>query len=104
MESKNYLVTCKECGASRPIRIDKTPMGARIDWLEDKHGIDHDIVSGRPRLDNQFGWECVCGNNDLLTTQEARTFSNPANPSPQELSQVIKNLIVDQPKFDLVEV
>lgn len=103
MESKQVKVICKECDSSRTIRIHKTPVGGRIDWLEDKYGIKHDIVSGRERLDGEFGFQCICGNNDLLTTQEAKAFTNPAAPSPKELDEVIKNLVPDQPKFELQE-
>ncbi len=62
------------------------------------------IVSGRERLDGQFGFQCVCGNNDLLTTQEANTFSNPVAPKPQELEDIVKNLVADKPKFQMVSV
>lgn len=76
-------------------------MGRRIDWLESPENARHPIVSGRERLDGQWGFQCICGNNDLLTTQEARTFSNPVAPKPQEINDIVKNLKPDKPKFEM---
>ncbi len=76
-------------------------MGERIDWLEGQQGA-YTIISGRERLDGQFGFQCICGNNDLLTRQEKSSFSNPAAPRPQEINEVVKNLIIDPPCFNLV--
>lgn len=77
-------------------------MGERIDWLEDKQPEAFTIISGRKRLDNQWGFECVCGENDLMTSQEVEHFTNPAAPTPQEINDVVKKLIVDKPKFKMV--
>lgn len=104
MESKQQKVICKSCNSFRIVSVIRSATHITIDWLEKEYGIDHKIVSGRLRLDGQLGWQCICGNNDLLTTQEARAFVNPSAPSPQELSEVVKNLIPDQPKFELQEV
>lgn len=78
-------------------------MGDMIDWMENKQS-EYTIISGRKRLDDQFGWQCYCGNNDLMTRQESKTFSNPASPKPQEISDIVNNLVVDKPKFEMAEV
>jgi hypothetical protein len=61
-------------------------------------------VSGRERLDQEMGWQCLCGNNDLMTEQEKRTFTNPAAPTPQQINDVVQNLRVYKPKFNMVEI
>lgn len=99
---KRLKVICKSCEGSRIIEIHKTSLGERIDWLEDNQEGPFTIISGRERLDGQFGFQCVCGNNDLLTTQEKKAFSNPASPKPQEINEVVKNLMIDPPQFNLV--
>lgn len=100
----NYRVVCNKCKGSRKIKIVKTAIGNRIDWLEDKQDASFTIVSGRHRLDGEFGWQCVCGNNDLMTRQERESFENPASPKPQEIESVIKNLKPDKPKFGMVAI
>lgn len=78
-------------------------MGKRIDWLENAENANHPIVSGRERLDGNWGFQCKCGNNDLMTIQEARTFSNPASPKPQEINEIVKKLQPEKPKFAMVK-
>ena len=95
---KSYTITCRECKNSRNIKISNSD---RIDWLED--GKAHSIVSGRKRLDGEWGWECTCGNKDIMTEQEKRMISNHAQPQPEELKTVINNLIIQTPQFELVE-
>lgn len=102
MEVKTYQVTCGQCGAERKVKLAKAPLGTQIDWLED--GTNHDIVSFRERLDGQYGWQCLCGNNDLMTVQERTSISNPAVPKAKEIDEIVKSLKVQKPKFNLVEI
>lgn len=97
MEVKTYLVTCSECSAERTVKLAKGPLGTQIDWMED--GADHKIVSFRERLDGQFGWDCLCGNNDLMTDQEHKGISNKMAPKPQEIKEIVDNLVIQKPKF-----
>jgi len=96
---QTYDVTCLKCEASRRIKVVQSMDGDRVDWLETPENANHPIVSARKRLDDQWGFQCRCGNNDLMTTQEARTFSNPTVPTPQEITQIVKNLKPDAPAF-----
>lgn len=98
-----YKITCLKCKATRDIVIQKTAVGNRIDWLESKNNLHHPIVSGRERLDGQWGFQCSCGNNDLMTKQEKDTISNPASPKPEEIDTIVKKLKPDKPKFYLVK-
>ena len=98
---ETYQVVCKACGGQRKIKIYQTPVGERIDWLEDKQEEPFTIISGRKRLDGEWGWQCICGNNDINTAQEIRMMANPASPTPQEVSQIVDSLKVQKPKFDM---
>jgi hypothetical protein len=86
------------------IEVHPSAFGERIDWLEDKQPQPYAIISGRKRLDNQWGFQCVCGENDLMTAQEVNHFTNPASPTPQQINDVVKSLIVDKPKFRMVAI
>lgn len=95
---KKYQIICENCKATRSVGI----LESTIDWLDnlpDPQMVK--IISGRHRIDSQWGWQCVCGNNDLLTDQEIKNISNPSNPKPQELSTIAKNLIPQTPRFKM---
>lgn len=99
---KTYLIKCLECRGERNIQVHQTAVGKRIDWLEPQAPNPDTIVSGRERLDGEFGFQCVCGNDTLLTKQEAKTFSNPAAPKPQEIDDIVKNLKPEPNRFQMV--
>lgn len=46
-----------------------------------------------------FGWQCMCGNNDLLSDQEQRVITDKANPDPMEIDQILKNLEPQKARF-----
>lgn len=95
-----YKVICKSCKADRKIGIVNNDGREIIDWLDNRPDPqDVSIVSGRKRLDNEWGWECVCGNKDILTDQENRMITNKQSPDPQEIAKVVRNLSVQKPKF-----
>lgn len=99
---ESYEITCLNCKATRKIKIVKTVAGSRIDWLESAENANHPILSARERLDGQWGFQCACGNNDLMTAQEKRNIANPQNPKAQEVNEIIENLKPDKPKFSMV--
>lgn len=84
-----YSVTCLACKNSDAIVID----GEQILW-----GTPKNIISGRHRLDRNWGWECMCGNNTILTKQEDEYITDKVNPNPKEIADIIKNLVVDNSK------
>lgn len=98
---ETYQIICGACGGQRKIKIFTTMVGDRIDWLEDKQEEPFTIISGRKRLDNHWGWQCICGNNDINTNQELRIMTNPAAPTPQEIGEIVDNLKVQKPKFEM---
>lgn len=62
----------------------------------------HQIVSGRLRYDNQWGWQCSCGASDIQSQVEKRAIADPRMPAkPQELHEVIKNMKPEKPKFQV---
>lgn len=71
-----------------------------IDWLDnlpDPQVVK--IISGRKRLDDQFGWQCICGQNDLMTEQELEHIENKAAPKPKEIAGIMNNLKPQKSKF-----
>lgn len=89
---KFYQVICQECNGQRRVKVSETSIGKRIDWLEEKQKEPFTIISGRERLDRYLGWQCLCGNNSLLTQQEADMIADKANPQPQEINEITNNL------------
>lgn len=78
-----YKIICKNCQSDQVIDID----GSRqINW-----GNADRIISGRYRLDNQWGFQCFCGNNDLMTKQEKKMITNHLQPDPKEVEMVMRN-------------
>lgn len=92
---QGYKIICKQCGKSDNIKITQNN---QIIWGKPEH-----IISARFRLDNQWGWECLCGNYDILTQQEKRQITNKQEPTSQEISEILKNLQPDTPKFEMVK-
>lgn len=90
-----YKVTCLNCKAQREIFI----INGTVDWLENPDNANHSIRSARKRLDKNWGFECACGNNDLMTSQEKKRITNKQSPDPKEIKDIIKSLIPDKPKF-----
>lgn len=101
MEEKRVEVNCLSCQASRIVKLIKTAIGTRIDWLDDAPS--EKIVSFRERLDGKFGFQCICGNNDLMTDQEIKTIENPASPTPKEVASIVKDLKEQPMKFKVKE-
>lgn len=91
-----YQITCKKCKQEAVVEID-----------DRKHLITQwvkyvPIISGRFRLDMQWGWECLCGNDTRLSKQEAREIKNYVNPDPKDIATVTKNLeIVPDRQFKM---
>ena len=93
MTTTTYKVVCKNCKESEDIVIDDQN---NIYWKPVKY-----IISGRYRLDMNWGWQCLCGNNDLVTDQEEREIGNLSAPDPIDISKVLKSIIPDKPKFEM---
>lgn len=86
-----YRVTCKNCKETDEKVIDDKN---NIIWGHIKN-----IISGRYRLDMKWGWQCICGNNDLVSKQEIREIENLQAPDPSQIAKVLKSIEYQQPKF-----
>lgn len=86
---KKYKITCGNCKNSDTILIKDD----QIIWGKNEH-----IISGRKRLDGNWGWQCRCMNSSLLTRQEKDTITDLKSPDPLEIQSVIDNLIVEEDK------
>lgn len=83
-----YLVTCLNCKGKDYIAIDKAD---QIFWNNNKS-----IVSGRKRLDGTWGFQCLCGNNTIMTKQETEVIDNPQAPDPKQVATIVNNPIRDE--------
>ena len=105
MSAKRYLLTCQNCGANRQVGIVKGMTGQIIDWLDNNPDPQKvKIISGRFRFDDEWGWQCICGNDDLWTEQEKSHVENLTNPEPKEITDIMNDLKPQKPKFRMVNV
>lgn len=87
-----YKIICTSCGETESIGLINA---TDILWGDAKY-----IISGRKRLDGNWGFECIaCGNNDLLTDQERKDIKNLQQPDPKDIERVIKKLVPQKPRF-----
>lgn len=91
MNLTRYKITCTKCKSSNTIQISDN---REIVW-----GNSDRIISGRFRFDDEWGWQCICGNNDLQSTQEKRYIRNPQAPDPSDIKKVLNNLKPEKSKF-----
>lgn len=82
-----YKIICQKCKGNSQVNI----IQDIIEWIDVKQ-----VISGRKRLDGNWGWQCLCGNNSILTSQEKRNISNPAQPTALEVKKIIKNIKAEQ--------
>ena len=100
-----YLITCKDCEARRQIGIVESDGRELIDWIDNNaNPTTAKIVSGRKRLDSKWGFQCVCGNDDIMTDQEKNILDNYQDPSPQSIVDVINNLKTQKMKFGMEKI
>lgn len=78
-------VTCSKCKGFSIIDI----QNGQLAWSEVGK-----VISARYRSDSQFGFQCVCGNNSIMTEQEIKLIKDPVQPTPRELSEIKNNLII----------
>lgn len=95
MGFSKYRVTCLHCKKSDTVTITDQNI---IMWADNEH-----IVSGRKRLDNKWGWQCICGNTSILTEQEDTFITNKQHPDPLQIEQIARNLIPDNRKLFSME-
>lgn len=91
-----YTITCDKCGKSDELGITQN---ATIQYFSSDN-----IISARKRFDDEWGFECVCGQNTLTNDAERRHWKNKnIAPSPLELKNIIDNLKPEKVMFKLKE-
>lgn len=83
----NYEIVCLKCKGNSKVHISPND---EVGWQQ-----VNSVISARKRFDAQWGWECLCGQNSLMTDQEKRSIRNYAQPEPMEIQQIMKNLEVE---------
>jgi len=94
MNTKSYKVVCLKCDGSSRVDIDDMD---RVFWID-----TNEVISARKRLDSQWGFECLCGNNDIVTRQEAREIKNLQSPAAEDIEAIIQSIKPDKPRFTMV--
>jgi len=84
--SKNYKVICQKCKGYSELNID--------DYSRVTYKNIGQVISARFRLDNNWGFECLCGQDSRMTDQEKRMISDWTNPRPLELDEIKNNLVI----------
>lgn len=91
MESKKYAVTCEKCGKTSKLQIIN---GVNVLY------IDHiPIISARLRGDQNWGFECICGNDSRVAPEEKKDLDmlvQIAEPKFKEnvIQQIAKTLTI----------
>lgn len=93
MNRISLKVTCTKCKQSGMISIieNHDPMLKQkyiADWGNSKA---NNIISFRHRLDDKFGFECICGNYSILAKAEAGILIGE-KPSKEDIKEVITRL------------
>jgi hypothetical protein len=92
-----YDVKCSNCGNTDRVGINKYD---KVDWISMES-----VISCRKRFDGQWGFQCKCGNNDLVTPEENKYWLNQnIMPQPQEMKSIMNNLKQRKSKFEMVGV
>lgn len=89
---ESYKVICSNCGQSDVLAIENN---RSVNWGK----IPKYVISARKRFDGVWGWQCLCGNNDLWSATETRYIKDKVNPDPLDIKTLLNNLKVEKPKF-----
>lgn len=99
MNMERYKVTCLKCKKECYVSIDA---GHQIDY---EGGMNTNLLAGRWRKTQDFGWECSCGNDNRLSKQEKDEMDTLVKGSPQQIADIVKSLsIPDSKQFKMVRV
>lgn len=98
---RNFKVTCGKCKKTSEVKIYENESNLypfhRVEYLEDGN-----IISARFRFDDQWGFECKCGENNILSETEKRYWKHTVvAPKPQEMKSIVDNLKPEKQKFSL---
>lgn len=91
---RKYKVTCLNCKRSDVLTIDESNHQV---W--DYAGkLMTNFLSARFRKDGQWGFECVCGNDNRLSSAEAKDFDTLVAGDPLSIKRIADSLKLDDSK------
>jgi len=96
---RTYKVTCLNCENTDTVGVDDNN---HIVFQYGK-GVNTNFTAARWRPDNSWGWECVCGNYDLLAEEEKPKFKELVSGAPMRLEQIASMLKVKNRKAFIME-
>lgn len=92
---KRYEVTCLKCKQSDILLIDDNSH-AIINYGK---GASTNLLAGRWRKDERFGWECICGNDNRVSKQEEQFLSELVTKGDKRaIEDIKKSLKIDDSK------
>jgi len=88
-QSQKVIVKCNICKKQGIITILNGLDGSRVvDWSKSEHP---PIISARFRLDSKWGFECICGNSNILADEEKGIITGK-KPSRKDINEVVDKL------------
>lgn len=98
---QRYEVTCLKCGKSDIVTINE----ARHQILRWDKMMATNLLSGRYRKDLNWGWECICGNDNRLAKEEKGEMAQLVQAPPMKIKQIADSLkIPDAKQFKMARV
>lgn len=95
---KQLKVTCLSCKKSDTITIDER---SHTVWDYGKKLLTN-FLSARWRSDLQWGFECVCGNDNRLAKAEKKDFDTLVQGDPMSIKRIADSLkIPDEKQFTM---
>lgn len=99
---KNYKVTCLKCGKYDVAEILEDAENPKIFF---KSGMATNFLAGRWRGDRNWGFECLCGNDNRLGASEVEFFDQLVKGTPKQVADIKASLeIPDKTQFTMVAV
>lgn len=97
MTYDTYKVTCLKCEGSDELKI--TPDNTVF------YTNHTPIISSRLRADMQWGFECICGNDNRLSAKEAGDISKLVSGTPMSIKRIADSLKTpDEKQFRMVAI
>lgn len=90
---KKYKVTCLKCKKHDVLLID----GSQV--LDYEAKFQTPFLSFRMRPDQQWGFECRCGNDSRLLKEEMKDFDKLVQGDEMGIAKILKNIKESPNKF-----
>lgn len=95
---KKYNVTCLKCGDSDELTIEED---AHVVVLNRKVMLSN-ILSSRYRGDDEWGFQCRCGNDNRISAKEADKFDELVQGDPLTVERIRHSMkIADSSQFKM---